>query len=267
MHSVRLYATQDGKDRLVAELWELGTLGVAERDLPDGRVELRSFFAEAIQHPVFDGGEWRQELDADWDVQWREVWQPVLVGNRFFLAPDWCDDPAPAGRLRLTMHAGMAFGTGADATTQLCLEAMERHVMQGCAVLDIGTGTGILAIAAKLLGAKADRPRVGRGRLRQGAGHQLAAFLLAGLEQLNPLLQRGAGIRPLQAMLRHRQQEDGQRECSSNPESSRHVDELAIFVVGRCRWGRRLQRNAALRAVAGMVLPHLGMHRAGVDDF
>lgn len=154
MRSVLLIALPEAKDRLVAELWELGTLGISERDLPDGTVELRSFFEERIDDPALDGGEWRQEPDADWNAQWREAWRPIQVGDRFFLAPEWSDDPTPAGRLRLTMHAGMAFGTGADATTQLCLEAMERHVEPGCTVLDVGTGTGILAIAAKLLGAR-----------------------------------------------------------------------------------------------------------------
>jgi ribosomal protein L11 methyltransferase len=154
MYSVLLIVSAGDKDRIVAEMWELGTLGIAERDLPDGRVELRGFFTERTDGPFLEGGDWREEIEADWNTQWRDSWQPITVGDRFYLAPEWSDDPAPNSRLRLTMHAGMAFGTGADATTQLCLEAMERHVMQGCAVLDLGTGTGILAIAAKLLGAR-----------------------------------------------------------------------------------------------------------------
>ena len=153
MQSVALITTPEAKDQLVAELWELGTHGIAERDLPDGRVELRSFFPEQIEDPVLDGGAWREEPDTDWNTGWREAWQPLLVGDRFFLAPEWCGDPTPAGRLRLTMHAGMAFGTGADASTQLCLEALARHVGPGSTVLDVGTGTGILAIAASLIGA------------------------------------------------------------------------------------------------------------------
>jgi ribosomal protein L11 methyltransferase len=154
MHSVALITSLKDKDRLVAELWELGTHGISERDLPDGRLELRSFFPERIEDPALDGGAWQEEPETDWNERWREAWRPLVVGDRFFLAPEWCNDPTPAGRLKLTMHAGMAFGTGIDATTQLCLEAMERHVSSGSTVLDLGTGTGILAIAASLLGAR-----------------------------------------------------------------------------------------------------------------
>ena len=75
------------------------------------------------------------------------------VGERFFLVPEWRDDPAPPGRFRIAVNPGMAFGTGVHETTQLCIEALERVVRPGIAVLDVGTGSGILAQAARLLGA------------------------------------------------------------------------------------------------------------------
>jgi ribosomal protein L11 methyltransferase len=75
------------------------------------------------------------------------------VGARFFLAPAWRDDPTPAGRFRIVVNPGMAFGTGAHETTRLCLEALEEFVKPGASVLDVGTGSGILAQAAALLGA------------------------------------------------------------------------------------------------------------------
>ena len=76
------------------------------------------------------------------------------VGERFFLVPEWRDDPAPAGRFRMVVNPGMAFGTGVHETTRLCLEALERYVRPGMDVLDVGTGSGILARAAGLLGAR-----------------------------------------------------------------------------------------------------------------
>jgi ribosomal protein L11 methyltransferase len=83
----------------------------------------------------------------------RDLLQPMEVGARFYLAPAWRDDPTPAGRFRIVVNPGMAFGTGVHETTQLCLEALEEFVKPGDRVLDVGTGSGILAQAAALLGA------------------------------------------------------------------------------------------------------------------
>ena len=75
------------------------------------------------------------------------------VGRHFFLVPQWRDDAAPEGRFRIAVNPGMAFGTGVHETTQLCIEALEDYLLPGMSVLDVGTGSGILAKAAKLLGA------------------------------------------------------------------------------------------------------------------
>ena len=80
--------------------------------------------------------------------------EPQCVGARFFLVPEWRDDPTPPGRLRIEVNPGMAFGTGAHESTQLCLEALERELQPGMTVLDVGTGSGILSRAAALLGAR-----------------------------------------------------------------------------------------------------------------
>ena len=79
-------------------------------------------------------------------------WKPVLAGERFFLVPPWCDDTAPAGRLRMPMPPGTASGTGLHASTQLMLAALERELRPGDTLLDLGTGSGILSAAALLLG-------------------------------------------------------------------------------------------------------------------
>jgi ribosomal protein L11 methyltransferase len=76
------------------------------------------------------------------------------VGEKFFLVPEWRDDAPPPGRFRITVNPGMAFGTGVHESTRLCLEAMEEFVRPGSDVLDVGTGSGILAKAAELLGAR-----------------------------------------------------------------------------------------------------------------
>src|SRR5262245_45942803 len=113
------------RDLLIAELWELGTAGIVE--LEDGR--LHAFFDDNVRRDAllrcFPDASVRVEEDRDWAQAARNILQPMMVGARFFLAPEWCDDPTPAGRLRITVNPGMAFGTGAHASTQLCLEALE----------------------------------------------------------------------------------------------------------------------------------------------
>ncbi len=84
----------------------------------------------------------------------RQAWQPVKVGKRFYLAPEWDESETPVGRIRLTVHPGMALGTGDHPATRLALTAMEQHLQPGERILDVGTGTGILLAAAFLLGAR-----------------------------------------------------------------------------------------------------------------
>lgn len=142
-------------DALLANLWERGVAGVTEEESPGGRVRLSAFFDapfDAAPLAAFSP-QWEQLEDQDWVAVSRAQWRPVLVGRRFYLAPEWSDDPTPPGRLRLTMRPAQACGTGWHATTQLCLEAMETYLAPGAAVLDIGTGSGLLAVAAALLGA------------------------------------------------------------------------------------------------------------------
>ena len=79
-------------------------------------------------------------------------WPSITVG-RFFVVAPLSEDETPEGLLRLSVHPGLAFGTGRDTTTQLCLEALEGLIAPGMEVLDVGTGSGILAQAAYLLGA------------------------------------------------------------------------------------------------------------------
>jgi ribosomal protein L11 methyltransferase len=155
MHILTVECAEADRERLIAEFYEHGTLGVVEKDLPGGQVVLEAFFEAAFDAESLAPWKpaWRaQSPDTE---SWQSAWEPLCVGERFFLVPVWRDDPAPAGRLRLEIHAGMAPGSGYHSPTQLMLEAMEQVVQPGDRFLDVGTGSGILACAAKLLDARA----------------------------------------------------------------------------------------------------------------
>jgi ribosomal protein L11 methyltransferase len=155
-----LSCSRDETDLLAAELDDSAMLGLIEEDQAGGRSLLRAFFEDSARaaaiaerlpayNPVIGPYEAR-----DWVAMARSQWKPVLAGERFFLVPPWCDDPAPAGRLRMPMPPGTASGTGLHASTQLMLAAIERALRPGDTLLDLGTGSGILSAAALLLGAR-----------------------------------------------------------------------------------------------------------------
>lgn len=88
----------------------------------------------------------------DWENAWKQYYHPLEIGARLAVAPSW-EPYTGAGRVVLKLDPGMAFGTGTHETTALCLEALDGIVQGGERVLDVGCGSGILAIAALLLGA------------------------------------------------------------------------------------------------------------------
>ncbi len=154
MFSLQLHPTPEFEDLLTADLWEAGTTGIVEED-----GSLRAFFDAtsdatllldrfAAFHPKL-----REEQPTDWAQVSRDSWPPLAIGQRFFLVPPWSHEATPPGRLRLEIYPGMACGTGRHPATQLCLEAIERHVSPGKCMLDVGTGSGILSAAAALMGA------------------------------------------------------------------------------------------------------------------
>jgi ribosomal protein L11 methyltransferase len=86
---------------------------------------------------------------------WKVRYQPIPIGRRLVIVPAWMDSPDPA-RVAIKIDPGMAFGTGTHPTTQLCLEFLEECLPENCPlVMDVGCGSGILAIAALKLGAQA----------------------------------------------------------------------------------------------------------------
>ena len=153
MFSLEIECDPDDRDMLIAELWEQGSAGIVE--LNPRRV--RAFFEDTADREtlqrLYPGARYRLEEDRDWVQAARDLLQPMEVGRRFYLVPEWRDDPTPAGRFRIVVNPGLAFGTGLHGTTQLCVEALEDFVKPGMTVVDVGTGSGILTRAARLLGA------------------------------------------------------------------------------------------------------------------
>ena len=97
----------------------------------------------------------RTLVDNDWAYSWQKYYKPLSIGERLYVVPQWeREEPVPQGRVPFYLNPGLTFGTGSHASTQLCLEGVEAHTRQGDRVLDLGCGSGILSIAALVLGAE-----------------------------------------------------------------------------------------------------------------
>lgn len=171
---LRIHSSPETSEGLTNFLWELGALGVVEEE-PNGALsQLRAFFAETASPSTLAAAitEYSAALSAlgftvagveptvtplledAWAEAWRQSFLPTPVGWRLLVAPPW-DIPVPLdGRLLLIIKPGRAFGTGNHGSTQGCLvlldSFLETHRVTHA--VDLGTGTGILAIAALLLG-------------------------------------------------------------------------------------------------------------------
>ena len=152
-----------------------GTTSVAAELAPEGRIAVRGFVMTADDTPAL-----RDELTArlgalvaavedpelaglaprykalppeDYGTSWRKDWKPFRVG-RLVLLPPWCEETPPRpSDLRLTIQPGGSFGSGRHATTRTCLRILDRRISGGERVLDAGAGSGVLSVAAALLGA------------------------------------------------------------------------------------------------------------------
>lgn len=155
---------------LVEAAWEIAHIDLIDEDL------LQKDRAESIVHIYIEEGNnpaeavsfisdrlnaekiaFRIETDGcseeDWADKWKAFFKPTPVGERLFIRPVWIDDYNAGDRAVLNIEPGAAFGTGTHDTTQLCLETLDKIIKDGDTVLDIGCGSGILAIASMLLGA------------------------------------------------------------------------------------------------------------------
>jgi ribosomal protein L11 methyltransferase len=125
-------------------------------DAPPGIERVREAVREALNIYGLASSDvremsFREVAEHDWLAEWKKNWRPVEAGERFLIAPPWSDlEEVTRGRIVIRVEPGMAFGTGTHETTRLCLAALEKH-FEGGSFLDVGTGTGILAIAAAML--------------------------------------------------------------------------------------------------------------------
>lgn len=92
-------------------------------------------------------------VEEDWINNWKQYFKPIPVGQKLLIRPTWEEVQDSGGRTVLDLDPGLAFGTGTHETTRLCMELLEQYVRPGMNVLDVGCGSGILSVAALLLGA------------------------------------------------------------------------------------------------------------------
>jgi ribosomal protein L11 methyltransferase len=173
-HAIDVVATAAAREAIEYGLMEMGATGTETAEAGNGHVKVTGYFDNLPQPELVRAGATdalriyecapdalvefknREVADRDWLAEWKKHWQPVTVG-RFTIAPTWIESvPLPSaggsngGPLLIRIDPGMAFGTGTHETTRLCLKMIEKH-FRGGSFLDVGTGTGILAIAAALM--------------------------------------------------------------------------------------------------------------------
>ncbi len=178
---VSVVGTTETAEALADFLFTEGALGLVTEDGSEGStgILIRASFPRtlSVERIVARLADYQRELEAlglawgdghievrtipseDWGRSWKQHFRPLPVGRRLVIAPPWEADRFPEDRRAVRIDPGMSFGTGHHATTRMCLEALETFLDQwrgdaGPRVLDIGTGTGILAIAAGVLGAE-----------------------------------------------------------------------------------------------------------------
>ena len=155
------FRVEDDSDQLAAALWECGTLGV---ELPgDPREPLVAYFLAGGEPCRVDWSRFGAHLlasegfaEQDWLAVYRKSARPLELGRRLLVDPrEPGEDPVvPVGRRLLTIPARTAFGTGSHASTRLVVDHLERLDLAGLRVLDVGSGSGVLAFAALIFGAE-----------------------------------------------------------------------------------------------------------------
>lgn len=166
-HALDVELEPPGREAVEYALMEAGALGTETNEHAGGLTRITGYFEELPNRErvrdellealrIYDlpsssvrDMNVREVEERDWLEEWKQNWQPVEVG-RFIIAPPWSDLGEIHDRIVIRIEPGMAFGTGTHETTRLCLQAIEKY-FSGSSFLDVGTGTGILAIAAAKL--------------------------------------------------------------------------------------------------------------------
>jgi ribosomal protein L11 methyltransferase len=163
---IALTVARDAEEMASALLFDAGTTGIVTLEESDDTLKMGAYFdaradAEAIARDIeaaFARVGIRSSLvsvaissiaDQDWMQKWKEGFEPLAIGERLLIAPSW-KRPEQSERVVIEIDPGMAFGTGTHETTRMCLELLETYWCGG-RLIDVGTGTGILAIAASKL--------------------------------------------------------------------------------------------------------------------
>lgn len=168
-HAVEIEIARVGESAATAQLWAHGTTGIEVSEENPEFITFRAYFDAPP-----DIGRLREEIiaslgqlglpgaglrrvdrltiaDQDWLAEWKKGYEPIEIGDRLLVSPSWKKDQiAGSDRIVIEIDPGMAFGTGTHETTRGCLEMLEKY-WTGGSLLDVGTGTGILAIAAARL--------------------------------------------------------------------------------------------------------------------
>ncbi len=140
---IRLYVKQDGQ-----ALEQIATL---ENELSDFRKQNSKTDLGSLEITL------KSLQEEDWENNWKQYYQPIPIGERLLIVPQWLYSDtlnAPDKRIPVILDPGMIFGTGSHASTQMCLKALEQRISGSEQIIDFGSGSGILSIAALRLGAQ-----------------------------------------------------------------------------------------------------------------
>lgn len=161
---ISISATESQRELLIPTMVELGCQGFEERDSgllcyfdkSDWEEQKLRTDLLGLLRTISSNAEIvvREFEETNWNAAWEASIQPIEVGSRITIKPSWADYPNLEGRLVIQIDPKMSFGTGYHETTRLTIRLLEEQVHTGDRMIDVGTGTGILAIAAVLLGAQ-----------------------------------------------------------------------------------------------------------------
>jgi ribosomal protein L11 methyltransferase len=164
------YELEKERDNIFGEIYELNPNDYPKEGvIVKAYLPINSFLGETIEGIkeainnllIYDIDLGRNEIsisevnEEEWATAWKKYYHPVKISEKFTIVPTWESyEPVHTDELIIELDPGMAFGTGTHPTTVLCIQALERTVQKGDQIIDVGTGSGVLSIAAAMLGAK-----------------------------------------------------------------------------------------------------------------